>query len=59
MIEIRKPKHLKGKGRFEKMACLYIFKCVFIYMFCQRPKLRKRCGFWGFVKRIDQRLLLG
>lgn len=49
MIGVVDPKELKAKGHFEKMACSYISKYIFTYMFCQRPKLRKRFWFSGDV----------
>lgn len=33
MIEIGKPKQLKEKGRFGKMACLYIFNMYSLICF--------------------------
>lgn len=45
MVGVVKPKKLKAKGHFGEMACSYISKYIFTYMFCQRPKLRMGFGF--------------
>lgn len=40
-----KAKGIRRKGRFGEIACSYLSKYIFTYMFCQKTKLRKKFGF--------------